>query len=190
MSKLSVKAENTNYCARLVKLPAPRKHTKADRLLCVSVLGNNLITSLSAKENDLYIYFPLESAINLDYLSHSNSLDKPELNKDKKTKGFFSSKHGRVKALSLRGEKSEGYLAPVSSVEEWSKYKFTEDDLDKDFDHIGELKLCEKYINREALRKQIQEANRAKKGGKVKRESRLVENQFRLSPDYKGNSLR
>jgi hypothetical protein len=185
MSKLTVKAKNTNYCARLIRLPAPRAHSNANKLLCVSVLGNNVITGLNATEGAPYVFFPLESSINTEYLTHSNSLDDPSLNRDKKTKGFFSPKHGRVKALSLRSERSEGYAAPAHTIEEWSGYKFKEDDFDKDFDHIGDVKLCEKYINRDALRKQNQAENRAKKGGKVKRESRLVENQFRLSPDYK-----
>ncbi len=185
MSKLSIKAENTNYCARLIKLPAPRAHSNANKLLCVSVLGNNVITGLSAKEHDLYVFFPLESSINIEYLAHSNSLDDPALNRDKKTKGFFSPKHGRVKAISLRSEKSEGYVAPASTIEDWLGIKFKEEDIGQDFDHIGDTKICEKYINREQLRKQNQAENRVKKGGKVKRESRLVENQFRLSPDYK-----
>jgi hypothetical protein len=185
MSKLSTKAENTNYCARLIRLPAPRAHSNANKLLCVSIMGNNVITGLNATEGSPYVFFPLESSISTEYLAHSNSLDDPTLNRDKKTKGFFSSKHGRVKAISLRGEKSEGYVVPAQTLEEWSGYKFKEDDFDKDFDHIGDIKLCEKYINREALRKQNQAENRAKKGGKVKRQSRLVENQFRLSPDYK-----
>jgi len=117
MSKLSTKAENSNYCARLIKLPAPRAHSNANKLLCVSVLGNNVITGISAKEGDSYVFFPLESSISVEYLADSNSLDDPALNKDKKTKGFFSPKHGRVKALSLRGEKSEGYVVPASTIE-------------------------------------------------------------------------
>lgn len=186
MIKLVLKSDNPNYCARLIKLPQPRKHSNADKLLCVSILGNNIITGLNAKESDLYVFFPVESAINIKYLAHSNSLDSPELNRDKKTKGFFSSRHGRVKAISLRGEKSEGYIAPARTIEDWSGYKFKDSDLEKDFDHIGDLKLCEKYINREEIRRQNQIEKRAKIGGRtVKRESRLVENQFRLSPDYK-----
>jgi hypothetical protein len=186
MSKLSVKAENTNYCARLIRLPSPRAHSNANKLLCVSIMGNNIITGLSAKEGDPYVFFPLETAINTEYLAHSNSLDDPSLNRDKKTKSFFSPKHGRVKALSLRSEKSEGYAAPAHTVEEWSGYKFKEDDFDKDFDHIGDVKLCEKYINTAALRK-LQQAERAEKNKnkKVKRESKLVENQFRVAEDTK-----
>ena len=145
-----------------------------------------MITGLSAKEGGAYVFFPLESSINTEYLAHSNSLDDPALNRDKKTKGFFSPKHGRVKAISLRGEKSEGYVAPAHTVEEWSSYKFKEEDFDKDFDHIGDIKLCEKYINTAALRK-LQQAERAEKSKnkKVKRESKLVENQFRVAEDTK-----
>lgn len=186
MSKLITKAENSNYCARLIKLPATRPHSNANKLLCVSILGNNIITGLNAVEGSLYVFFPLESSINIEYLAHSNSLDDPTLNRDKKTKGFFSPKHGRVKAISLRGEKSEGYAVPAQTIEEWSGYKFKNEDLDKDFDHIGDTKICEKYINRAALRKLEQDERREKnKNKKVKRESKLIENQFRVSEDTK-----
>jgi len=183
MSKLSIKAENTSYSARLIKLPVLRKHVNADRLQCVAILGSNVITGLNAKENDLYVFFPLECSINVEYLAHSDSLDKPELNRNK-TKGFFSPKHGRVKAISLRGEKSEGYIVPVSTIEDWSGYKFKEDDLNKDFDHIGNTMLCTKYINGEILRNLERAASQERnKNKKAKRESKLVENQFRVAED-------
>lgn len=187
--KLEIKSDNPNYLAKVVRLPAPRKHNNADKLACVGIAGSNVITGLDAKEGDLYVFFPLESALNLEYLSYTNSFEDSSLNRNKEIKGFFKY-HGRIRAIKLRGERSEGYIVPVGSIEEWLKFlkinfKFDESMIDQDFDYIDDLKICEKYINREALRRaeqaRLQEERRTKK--KVKRESKLVENQFRLHED-------
>lgn len=178
----------SNYLARVIRLPALRKHNNADRLQCCSILGNNIITGLSAKENDLYVYFPLECAINKDFLKFTNSFSNPEDNADQKTKGFFSSS-SRVKALRLRGEKSEGYIVPVTSINEWlmaSGFKMVdfEEYVDQDFDTINGVILCEKYINRQTLIN-ADKAERAekRKNKKLVRFSKLIDNQFRLSAD-------
>ena len=192
--KLSIKSDNKNYLARVVELKNIRKHSNADKLQCVAIQGNNVITGLNAKENDIYIYFPLECAINKEYLSWSNSFESKELNADVNAKGFFG-KHGRVKAISLRGEKSEGYIVPISNILNWlvSKgNKINPSDIgnifpvDVDFDTIAgddnkDILLCEKYINPVLLQKANQENK--KKDKKVKRESKIIPNQFRVSED-------
>jgi hypothetical protein len=174
----------SNYLARVVTLPAPRKHSNADRLLCINILSNNVITGLTAKEGDLYVYFPLECTINKDFLRFTNSFANPEDNADGKTKGFFGAQ-GRVKALKLRGERSEGYIVPVAEVNRWLGTEvITYLDDDQDFDTIDGKILCEKYVNRQELINADKAARADKrKNKKVVRTSKLVENQFRLSAD-------
>ncbi len=178
----------SNYLARIVALPAPRKHSNADKLACVSILGNNIITGLTAKEGELYVYFPLECAINKDFLTFTNSFVRPEDNADGKSKGFFE-KHGRVRALRLRGERSEGYIVPISSINNWLEYLgssefLTEKHKDQDFDTINGIILCEKYVNRQVLIDAEKAARQeGKRNKKAVRASKLIENQYRLSPD-------
>ena len=117
-NKLTILADNKNYTAEVIELNEPYKHPNADKLQCVNHSGNILITSLDAKKGDKYIYFPLECAINKDYLSFSNSFIDPELNKDKKTKSFFN-KTGRVRAVRLRGQPSMGYIIPCHNLVSW-----------------------------------------------------------------------
>jgi hypothetical protein len=188
MSKLSVKAENTNYCAKVFVLPELRPHPNADKLALVSIDGQTVITSKTAIPGQKYIYFPLECAINESYLSYSNSFSKPELNKDKTKKGFFSEKC-RVKATRLRSVLSEGFIVPLADIIDWAASEgikvFANDFIDGEFfDTIGDKILCEKYINTEALRKLAQsERNEKNKRGKVKRFNKLVDNQFRFHVD-------
>ncbi len=182
---LQVKSTNLNYLSKIVKMPELRAHPSADRLSLVTVEGQVIITGKDAVVGGLYIYFPLECKINKDFLSYINGYSDPELNQDKTKKGFFSVKC-RVKATRLRSILSEGYLHPVFEFNDWLKtqkikYQVTEADLNKEFDSIGDLLFVEKYVPGN------QKVAGAPNGPKsrVKRESRLVDNQFRLSPDYR-----
>jgi len=180
------KTANVNYLAKVVKLNNIRKHENADRLLCVAIDGNNVITGLTATEGQLYIYFPLESSINSEYLSWSNSYEKKELNQDPEVKGFFGHS-GRVRAIRLRGERSEGYIVPVDTISSWvyettgNDFVFTENDVETEFDTINGLKLCEKYVNIVGIKKLKEKKNNNTK--KVVKESKLIDNQFRFHID-------
>jgi len=177
-----VKSNNPNYLAKFIKLPAPIPHGNADKLQKVIIDGSCVITGMDAKEGDLYIHFPLESALNKDYLSFTNSFQEKEKNKDVEVKGFFH-KSGRVKAVKLRGVPSEGYIVPVSSVIKWlestgAKVNFTEDLVGKEFDSFEEILICEKYVIPVKGNPSERKLNK-----KVRQESKIVENQFRLSED-------
>ncbi len=180
---LKIKTQS-NYLAKVFKISNLRKHTNADRLQCTSVDGFNVITGLDAKMGDIYVYFPTECAINSSFLSATNSFRHGELNANKEAKGFFED-NCRVKALKLRNEKSEGYIVPAHSVEAWLSSQKIEvnlsDYIGEYFDCIGNITVCEKYINRDALRK-LHAGNRQKQHKKV-RESKIIPNQFRFHYD-------
>lgn len=174
--KLSIQSKNPNYLAKVVKLPELRAHPNADKLAVVTIDGQNVITGKDAEAGALYIYFPLECKINGGYLSFSNSYSDGDLNRDKTVKSFFQ-KQGRVKTIRLRGMISEGYVAPVKTVEEWMGVKFDESMTGTEFDTIDGTLFVEKYV---LVKKETQDAGARKKQGQVKRESKLVDNQFRL----------
>jgi hypothetical protein len=189
MNTLSISEKsNPNYLAKVVKIDNLRKHSNADRLQVTTIDGNNVITSLNAKEGNIYIYFPLESSINKDYLSWSNSYEDKTLNRNNELKGFFN-KHGRVRAIRLRSEKSEGYIVPGSDISNWIKevtgkdYSFSEEDSNKEFDTIFDILICQKYINVEALRKLNSAESKQKNNKKKSRDSKLIEGQFHFHID-------
>lgn len=180
--KTSEKA-NRNYLAKIIRLDNIRKHPNADRLQITTIDGNNVITGLDAREGMLYVYFPLECAINKDYLSYSNSFEDKTLNADTEVKGYFPST-GRVRAARLRSERSEGYIVPVKNITDWVfshigiSVEITEEDVNKEFDLICDLEICRKYVVK-YVREQSQQKNQTKKA-KV---SRLVEEQFHFHID-------
>jgi hypothetical protein len=180
------KTANNNYLAKIIRLNNLRKHNNADRLQVVTIDGNNVITDLKAKEGDIYVFFPLECTLNKEFLSWSNSFEDNSQNTNKDSKGFFN-KHGRVRAIKLRGEKSEGYIVPLTIIKDWltSKYDylikdFTDEEvLGVEFDSYNDIVLCEKYIPR------ITNSNgsHCKKNARVAKISRLIDNQFRFHID-------
>jgi hypothetical protein len=183
MLKISKKA-HLNYLARVVKLNNLRKHSNADRLQVETIDGNNVITGLNAMNGMLYVYFPLESVINKHFLSYTNSFVDMTLNFDTGVKGYFNIT-GRVRATRLRGERSEGYIVPVNDISNWLKtidvdFDFTEEMVGTEFDSIGNIILCEKYINWKAIKENRQQTKNTQKKAKV---SRLVDEQFHFHID-------
>jgi len=153
---LKINLEDTNYRAKIVKLEGLRKHSNADKLQVATIDFNNVITGLEAKDGDIYVYFPLECAINKDFLAWSNSFEEKTLNADVTQRGFFN-KHGRVRAVKLRGEPTQGYIIPVTILEDWleiflkkavafSLRTSFEDVIGKEFDSYDDIVICQKYI--------------------------------------------
>lgn len=137
---------NPNYAASIVSIKNIIDLEGCDNIKATTVFGNNVIISKDIKVGDLGIYFPVECSISSEFLSHNNLYDKPEMNKDKSRKGFFSSK-GRVRAVKLRGNKSDGFWIPIQSllglIDQREIDQFKEGDS---FDHINGNKVCEKYV--------------------------------------------
>lgn len=181
----------SNYLAKIIKLPAPQKHPNADKLQTVLIDFQTVITGLDAKEGQYYVYFPLECAINKEFLSETNSFEDKSLNKDSEQRGFFN-KHGRVRAVRLRGVPSQGYIIPLSVLENWIINKTNwqsngivsifgddyKDLINIEFDSWDDIVICEKYVPKN-LKKNTNTVNIPKH----KKISRLVEGQFKLHSD-------
>ncbi len=184
MFKISEKA-NPNYLSQIVRLDNIVPHPNADRLQIAVIQGNSVIVSLDAKEGDVYVYFPLECAINKEFLSWGNSFSDKILNANKEAVGFFG-KHGRVRAVKLRSVPSMGYALPFDKFCNWLEEKtgksveFKDDLIGKEFDSYGDILVCEKYVNPVALKKQNKEK---KNQNKVVREPKVVDSQFRFHYD-------
>ncbi len=144
MIRLS-KYHNPNYVAKVVSLQGIRSHCNADRLQCASVDFQNIIVGIDAKPGDRYVYFPVESSLSKRFLSGTNSFSKPELNKDSKIKGYFSSS-GRVKAIKLRGERSQGYAVPISDIENFFGIDMSSVKDNTEFDVINDETVVQKYV--------------------------------------------
>lgn len=152
MKLIKSKKASENYLSKIVNITTFRAHPNAEKLKCCTVDGFNIITGIDS-EPGLYVYFPALSQINGDFLSYANLYKHKELNKDPEQSGMFED-NGRVKAIKLRGEISEGFILPITVFENYiisvtnQELKHVQEDTEFDaVEHEGkEFWISKKYV--------------------------------------------
>jgi len=131
------------YAAYITRIKNLRKHGNADRLLCGECFGNTVIVGLDTQPNELGIYFPVDGRLGIEYASTNDLLRRKDENGNP-AGGYLDPEKRNIKALKLRGEKSDGLFMPLSSLE-----GFTDISALKEGDTItvlDGLTICEKYV--------------------------------------------
>jgi tRNA-binding EMAP/Myf-like protein len=154
--KISEDAD-VNYLASVIKIVDIKDHPNADRLSLTEVFGNTVILAKGSYEiGEVCVYFPVESCLHPKFLSWANLYDKPELNSDGKTKGFFSNKGNRVKAVKLREIPSQGFLFKVSELAKYYGVSPNIFSVGESFNVVGEDLLVTKYIRPDRSDRSVQ----------------------------------
>ena len=176
---------NVNYAAKIIEIKEFHAHSNPEvtRLKCCKVDGFNIITGIDS-EPGFYIYFPVECCIDKEFLSKNNLFRKSEFNVDSSKTGMFEEK-GRVKAIRLKGEISEGFIIPIKSLSiylEIPDSDFSDIEINKDFDTINGKLLCKKYIPKYQKTPGISRGKQGKQA-KKKADAEIVEGQFHFHID-------
>ena len=135
------------YCGYVTKLKNIRPHSNADRLELADAFGMTIIIGKdSFTENDLVLYFPTEGQLSVEYCEKNNLVRKKDENGNN-IGGYLDPDKRNIKALKLRGERSEGLVMPLDSL------AFTGvnlEDLVEGFQItvVNGIEICEKYIPR------------------------------------------
>ena len=134
-----------SYCGYVVKVERLRKHSNADRLQVATFFGNDTIVDLNVHQGDTGIYFPEGGQLSERFCEVNNLVRKKDENGNS-FGGYFDPDKRNVKAIRLRGEKSDGLYLPIACLSDFCNIS----DL-KVGDTIttvnGEL-ICQKYIPR------------------------------------------
>ena len=133
------------YEAYITTLKNVRKHSNADRLQIAECFGNQVIVDLSYKEGDIGIYFPTDGKLGKEF-AEANDLVRRKDENGNDVGGYLDPEKRNIKAIKLRGEKSDGLFLPLRSLERFgniSKLKIG----DRITTFNGTL-ICEKYIPR------------------------------------------
>ena len=175
---------NRNYLAKVVTLGKSITHPNADRLQGFIIDHARIYADLSFKEHDICIYFPLECQIDSRILSYLNLYSDKSLNSDKSKGGFFNSK-GRVRAVRLRSEPSQGFLLKaqdfVDALSFFSSFNSKLIDVDsigQEFDSINDEIIIKKYVVQQQRKPGLKSDKKL-----AKKVSRVVGNQFRFHID-------
>ena len=135
---------NPNFLATICKVGELFPIEGADKLAKAVINGYDIVVPKTLKEDDVVVYFPVESSICEGYLSANNlfefseadrnsnfeeikmlidTMDSTEDSEMKKTYyaqaksmcGFFN-KYGRVRMIKLRGQYSMGFVATIETL--------------------------------------------------------------------------
>ena len=189
MKLIKSKNANVNYLAKVVRIENFKPHTDPEvtRLKCCVIDGFNIICGIDS-EPGLYIYFPTACCINPDFLRYANLYKHKELNNDPEQSGMFED-NGRVKAIRLRGELSEGFILPAVIFENYIvsvtniNYEAEEGIEFDSVEHEGKtFWINKKYIPKNTRTPGLPGSKNAK-GKQPKGLDRLIENQFRFHYD-------
>lgn len=103
------------YSAYVVKIEHLKPHPNADRLQVATIFGEDTCVSLDVKLGDLGLYFPVDGQLSEEFCD-ANHMCRKKVDGTPDT-GYLERESRKVKAIKLRGLKSNGVYCPISSVE-------------------------------------------------------------------------
>ena len=131
------------YTGFVTTLKNVHKHPNADRLQMGECFGNSVIVSLDYTEGQLGVYFPVDGQLS-ERFCQVNDLVRRKDENGNPAGGYLDPEKRNIKALKLRGEKSDGLFLPLTCLADFTKIS----DL-----HEGDLittlngeEICRKYI--------------------------------------------
>lgn len=131
------------YCGYVVKVEHLRPHTNADRLQIATFFGNDTIVSLDTHVGDTGIYFPVDGQLSERFCAVNDLVRRKDEN-GKQVGGYLDPDKRNIKALKLRGEKSDGLYMPITCLADFCKISDLK--VGDTIDTVNGELICQKYI--------------------------------------------
>lgn len=149
------------HAGYIVKVKNVRPHSNADRLQIATFFTNDVCIGINVPIGELGIYFPSDLQLSEEYCEYNNLVRKKD-DAGNDIGGYMDPNKRNVKAIRLRGERSDGIYMPLSSLE------FTGADLDKfkegdTITIVNGHEICKKYIPKRSNRGSAPQGNRVRK---------------------------
>lgn len=133
---------SSEHVGYIVKINELHPHSNADRLQIATIFGASVIVGLDVKVGDIGVYFPIDLQLSQEYCEKNNLVRKKDENGNN-IGGYLEPDKRNIRAMKLRGEKSEGLYMPLESLVYTGVTKFEVGDK---VDTIGGHEICRKYI--------------------------------------------
>lgn len=134
-------SEHVGYVVQIKEL---KPHSNADRLQIAVIFGQSIIVGLDVKIGDLGVFFPTDLQLSKEYCTQNNLVRKKDENGNN-IGGYLDPDKRNIRAMKLRGEKSEGLFMPLESLAYTGETKFEVGDK---IDVLNGHEICCKYIPR------------------------------------------
>lgn len=135
-----------SYQGYITTLKNVRPHKNADRMKLADCFGNTVCVGLDAVENEIIIYFPTDGQLSVEYCEQNNLVRKKDENGNN-IGGYLDPDKRNVKAIKLRGEKSDGIVMPLSSIV-YTGINLDDLNVGDPITVLNGHEICQKYIPR------------------------------------------
>lgn len=150
----------SEHCAYVVKITELNPHSNADRLQIATIFGASVIVGLDVQIGDIGVYFPIDLQLSEEYCAQNNLVRKKDENGNN-IGGYLDPEKRNIRAMKLRGEKSEGLYMPLESLAYTGETKFEVGDK---IEMLNGHEICRKYIPKSNIRQgHVSEGNRTRK---------------------------
>jgi hypothetical protein len=103
------------YTGFVTTLKNVRKHPNADRMQLADCFGNTVCVGLDASEGEVVLYFPVDGQLSTEYCAQNDLVRRKDENGNN-CGGYLDPDKRNIRALKLRGEKSDGLTMPLESL--------------------------------------------------------------------------
>lgn len=167
-----------SYNAIICKLENVRPHPNGQFIQIAGCCGYQVIVGLDSKDGDFGIFFSEDGQLSVEYANANNLIGYIDDVTGERKGGYFG-KNRKVKTQRFRGEKSEGYFAPLTSLT-FTNYDISTLKLGDKFDKLNNIPICNKYVSEATIR----EANVANNKKKGKYEKEKYQYLHKLFPEH------
>ena len=154
------------YYGFVTELKNVRPHSNADRLQLGDCFGNTVCVNLDYYEGQVGVYFPTDGQLSVEFATQNNLLRLKDENGNN-IGGYMDPDKRNVKAIKLRGEKSDGLFLPLSCLDYcYPDVKGGAEMMLNVGDRIDVCNghdICKKYIPRGKRNNPNREGNRTRK---------------------------
>ena len=132
------------YCGYVTTLKNVRPHSNADRMKLADCFGNTICVGIDAAEGEIGVYFPTDGQLSVEYCAQNDLVRRKDENGNP-AGGYLDPDKRNIRAIKLRGEKSDGLFMPLSSFaytganpDEWT--------VGTPITVVNGHEICQKYI--------------------------------------------
>ncbi|MBO5142333.1 MAG: 2'-5' RNA ligase [Clostridia bacterium] len=133
------------HCGYVVKVEHLRKHSNADRLQVATFFGNDTVVSLEVQLGQMGVYFPCDLQLSEEFCA-ANDLVRRKDENGNPAGGYLEPEKRNIKAIKLRGEKSDGMFLPITCLASFGS--ISELKVGDIITIFNGVEICRKYIPR------------------------------------------
>ena len=150
-----------SYCGYVTTLKNVRPHPNADRMKLADCFGNTVCVGLDAAEGEIGVYFPVDGQLSVEFCQVHDLMRRKDENGNP-AGGYLDPDKRNIKAVKLRGEKSDGLFMPFSCLA-YTGVNLDDIDIGDTITTVNGHEICQKYIPKSNSKSHQGAGNRTRK---------------------------